>query len=215
MEEEIVVEHLPEGESQATSFYDYALEGGTKLASDLVEIIESLKTYWSGSDATMRINELIELHRNFYQLIIGACNISADAVAKMRALLAVQSGNMGQGGNYSPVSHVASLGGVTNDIAIVSASDSAIFNPNKAKEDISKMSNYLNAFRNYKEEYNSKCNTLTANWTSGCRREDFLSNQNRLTEILENEATPAIQKSIEMLTTVTENYVTAQSATAQ
>lgn len=215
MQDEIVVESLPEGERQATSFYDYALEGGTNLAKSLSDIIASLRTYWSGSDATMRINELIQLHSNFYQIILGACNISADAVAKMRALLAVQSGNMGQGGGFSPVQHVASLGGVSNDIAIVSASDSAIFNPNKAREDISNLTTYLNTFKTYKDEYNNKCNTLTGNWTSGCRREEFLSNQSRLTDIFDNEATPAIQKSIEMLTTVTENYVSAQNVSAQ
>ena len=212
MENDIRVEDLRQGETQATSFYDHALEGGTKLASDLVEIIESLKSYWSGSDATMRINELIQLHGDFYELIVGACNISAEAVAKMRAVLTAQTGNMGQGGNYSPVNPVTALGGVSKEIALVSASDSAIFSPNKAKEDINRLSTYLNSFRGYKEEYNSKCELLKGNWKSGCRREEFVSNQNKLSDIFENQATPAIQKSIEMLTTVTENYISAQNA---
>ena len=169
---DINVTHLDEGYNQCANLNNFASTKGEKLISDLESTITNLKLHWVASDATVHINNLINVHDALVALITDAKADTADAAERIIAIQTIRSANGGGGLVGDPLSSSAPKSNV-----LVKCDDTSAYNVDpSAKDDYFMLQEECTSFSSFVSEFTQMKDELFNNWQQGANRETAVSN---------------------------------------
>lgn len=203
----ITVSDLDEAGRQANAFNKTSNEGGN-VTIKLGQVIDSLKTNWIGSDATMQINSLIDIRSALYDIARSSIQISYETVQVIRAMQEVRSSN---GGGAITVSspEITSMPATERDITKLQDTNQYDVKEG-ANQDYTSLTAVRDGFNSFLDQYNSDYNTLTSNWTEGGHREELVQIHKSLNEH-SSEFLQVLETAIKNLETALQNIASLNS----
>ena len=171
---DIQVSNLNEGYNQCEGLNSLVSSTGESLISNLETNINNLKVHWIGSDATVHINNLIQVHDALVALISDAKSTTSDAGNKIIAIQEVRSANGGGGSIGSPLSSAAPN---SSSIAQCESTEEYYVDPS-ASSDYTMLQEECTSFTTFISDFKAKKEALLQNWTAGANREQAVANFN-------------------------------------
>jgi len=180
---ELTVQDLDQAGKQAVAF-NRACNAGADVSVKLSQVIESLRNNWIANDATVHINNLIDLHTVLYDIAHASIQNSCDTIQVIRAMQVTIQNNGGKAPTIGSA-EVTSAPRDTREIDRVPDTTANICT-NAAADDYLKLQNVQSLFTSFVDQYNAKYNDLMANWTEGGNIEAFRDLHSKLNQNVES-----------------------------
>ncbi len=145
---------------------------GQNLVNNLKSLIGRLKNDWKGSDATLHINNLIDIYTGVATIVDNVHVVAHNASLSIVQAQEIRNSN-GGGGNVGVV--IATGAGDIETIETVPPTTEFFCDPTKAPADLTTMTAEKGAFDRFCTEFSRLKEDLLSNWTSGSNRDKAVS----------------------------------------
>ncbi len=165
--------NLDLGYEQCRDLYNSVRADGTSLLDNLRVLYNSLNAHWKGTDATLHINQLVDIHTAINTFVAETCNAVAYAADKIVEVQEVRKSN----GSAGMVGE--QLGDVSEQERLSHVEEtSEYYCTPEAKDDYQKLVEVCGEFDKFVTEVHDQTDELMNNWTEGNEREKVVRNSN-------------------------------------
>ena len=172
--------NLDQGYEQCNELYSSIKGKGTELLGDLNLVVTGLKEHWKGSDATLHINRLVDIHASVNTFVKDTGNLIAYAANQVVEVQEVRRAN---GASANVGSRLEQL---SEQEGLIKAEETAeYYCTSDARNDYEKLVEVKNKFSTFTETVLSQGRTLMTNWIDGNGRNDVNNNLNNFETISE------------------------------
>ena len=163
-----------------SAFYVLSTGDGEKLVTELKEIIDSLKIHWKGNDATVHINDLIDVCKGLNGIVNSVKIIAHNVSIPIVKVQTIRNSNGGNGnvGEIIPYNQEIPL-----LLTKLDNTSEYYVNPTETPVDYNKLCEVCDLFTIFCDRFHEHKDKLLNNWVSGNDRvrvvtefEEFESN---------------------------------------
>ena len=159
----ISINDLDRGYTQISDFNTYVNNEGVRLFQKMESNISSLRVNWIGSDATVQINNLIQVHDALVALVTDAKKVTSYAGERIIAMQNVRRANGSAGSVGSELDSAE-----PSHQTISQVPETAQFDVKPgAVNDLATLTEICGEFEKFSSTFTEKKNELFSNWTDG------------------------------------------------
>jgi len=159
---------LDHGYDQCVALYNYLTQNGANFAREVANNIDNLTEHWTGTDATLHINNLIDFYNNIVKFIKTSVEVMADTTEKVVQVQETRESNGAQ--EASVGTNMSKEIDLAGDKADIPGTEKYACVP-EARQDYEKLVLITENFKEFTDTIFSDSNELFANWIAGNGRE--------------------------------------------
>lgn len=163
---DIRVNNLDLGYEQCEGLNNLVNGKGQELTNNIKNNIANLKQHWVGNDATVHINNLIELYDFLGRLVNGALGVTSSAADSMIRIQEIRQLNGGAGQIGNKLISSADFSRIAN-----AETTAEYYVDPAALSDLSTLKGIYSSYNEFINSFKSKRDDLFSNWTMGARIE--------------------------------------------
>ncbi len=165
---DIHVNNLDLGYDECARLNSLSKTKGAELLNNLSVNIAGLKEHWHGDDATLHINNLVNVYTTLGQLLTDAMLVTSTAGDRIIAIQRVRSAN-GSGGMVG--AELSKAAPTVENIAKIDTTAEYYCDP-AAKQDEELLTQICSEYEKFVSDFIDLKNELMINWTEGANRAD-------------------------------------------
>lgn len=158
--------------SQVKELNTLATTTGVNLVESLTSNIKSLKSHWKGSDATLHINNLINVREALVAIVSDVSAVAHNVSMPIVQAQTIRNSN-GGGGEVGEI--ISLYNGVLEKIETLSDTTEYFVDPVNAPLDHQQLSSICDQFNSFYTSFQSIKEDLMNNWISGSDRGQAVS----------------------------------------
>ena len=155
-----------------TGLNNLATVGGSRIVNGLKSLITSLKTHWIGNDATLHINNLINIYDGVAKIVDNVHIIAHNTSGPIVNAQTIRNSNGGTG-EVGIVFQVAESENET--LETLGNTTEYYVDPTGAPQDLTQLQTMKEQFDVFCTEFTTRKEELLSNWTSGLDRDKAVS----------------------------------------
>ncbi len=166
----IKINNLDLGYNQCQEINSMSLENGKTLLDNLSSNISNLKNHWVSSDATVHINNLINIYNGMGALMQDAILVTSNAANSIIAVQNVRNANGGSGmiGDKLPTTMEFTSIPLAEPTVRYDV-DPGILN------DLNTLQSIFSTYNKFVTDFNNQKDELLSNWIAGANKERAVS----------------------------------------
>lgn len=175
---DIQIKKLDLGYQQCRDLYSLMIVDGVEFMADLKDLVKKLKKHWSGSDATLHINNLVKIYKDlsvFFTDSIKSVDSVADLFIKMQKVRNKFNASRAIGDNLSKKS-------ISTKLSEVEETKEYFYSESLSK-DLGKLEDLIKKFEKIIREFSNISDDLLKNWTLGPGRKEFIDIYGRFKDV--------------------------------
>lgn len=165
--------NLDLGYEQCRDLYNAVKKDGDKLLLDMKTLYTRLNNHWKGTDATLHINQLVDIHTGINTFVADTGNAVAYAAQEISQVQGVRRANGSSGMVGEELSQCEEQGRLTK----IDETDEYSCTPD-VKEDYEMLVDVCTEFDTFVSTVHDKTEELMNNWIDGNEREKVVKNSN-------------------------------------
>lgn len=163
--------NLDLGYEQCRDLYTAVKSDGENLLTNLKQVYSGLNSHWKGTDATLHINQLVDIHTAVNVFVADTGNAVAYAAQKISEVQAVRRANGSSGAVGEELSKLSEHERLTK----VEETDEYSCTP-EAKNDYELLVQVCGEFDSFVSTVHEKTEELMGNWIDGNERDKVVKN---------------------------------------
>jgi len=163
--------NLDLGYEQSSELYSVIGSRGEDLLSNLSSLYNGLNNHWKGEDATLHINQIVDVYNGLNTFVKETGNAIADATKRIVEVQQVRKANGSSGEVGSELPNMGEKGTLSKIDGTIEYSCVP-----EAKGDLQELIQICSIFDEFVEEVRERSDELLHNWLDGNEREKVVNN---------------------------------------
>lgn len=173
--------NLDLGYEQCSDLYNAVKQGGESLLANLRTVYMGLNSHWKGTDATLHINQLVDIHTAVNTFVADTGNAVAYAAEKISQVQEVRRAN----GSSGMVGELLSQLSEQERLQKIEETNEYSCTP-EARDDYQNLAQVCTEFDTFVQTVHEKTEDLMNNWIDGNERDKVVKNSQEFENLAED-----------------------------